>query len=83
MSERRASPAPELSVCLALVEVTASLAEAIARLPYQERQALTLRLQGGLRQTQIAAEMDCSQMQISRLLRRAAGRLHEMTLSPA
>jgi RNA polymerase sigma-B factor len=67
----------------ALVEMTASLAEAITRLPYQERQALTLRLQGGLKQTEIAAEMGCSQMQISRLLSRAAARLHEMTLSPA
>jgi RNA polymerase sigma-B factor len=63
----------------ALTEATASLASAIAQLPYCERRALALRLERGLRQTEIAAELGCSQMQVSRLLRRAAERLREMT----
>jgi RNA polymerase sigma-B factor len=63
----------------ALMDTTASLASAIARLPHCERQALSLRLERDLKQTEIAAELGCSQMQVSRLLRRAAIRLREMT----
>jgi RNA polymerase sigma-B factor len=63
-------------------EVTASFAEAVARLPYLERRALTLRLSRGLRQKEIAEELGCSQMQISRLLRRAGGRLVEAMRAP-
>jgi RNA polymerase sigma-B factor len=63
----------------ALVEMTASLGPAIARLPYLERRALCLRLERGLKQSEIAQELGCSQMQISRLQRRAAARLREMT----
>lgn len=66
----------------ALSETTASLATAIALLPHCERQALSLRLQRNLKQTEIAAELGCSQMQVSRLLRRAAIRVREMTTSP-
>jgi len=62
-----------------LVEVTNSLAAALGRLPHLERQALTLRLERDLKQTEIAHELGCSQMQVSRLLRRAAARLHDMT----
>jgi len=62
-----------------LVEASNSLADAMARLPHLERQALTLRLEHDLKQTEIARELGCSQMQVSRLLRRAAGRLHAMT----
>ena len=65
----------------ALVEIAASLAEAMTRLPYLERQALTLRLRGNLKQTEIAERLGCSQMQVSRLLRRAATRLRELTES--
>lgn len=65
-----------------LVEATASLAGAIARLPYCERRALSLRLAGNLKQSEIAAELGCSQMQVSRLLRRAAERLREMAALP-
>jgi DNA-directed RNA polymerase specialized sigma24 family protein len=32
-----------------------------------------------MKQTEIARELDCSQMQVSRLLRRAADRLREIT----
>ena len=62
-----------------LVEATHSLASALGRLPHLERQALTLRLERDLKQTEIAHELGCSQMQVSRLLRRAAARLHDMT----
>ena len=62
-----------------LVETTASLAAAIARLPYLERRALALRLDNDMKQTEIAHELGCSQMQVSRLLRRAAAKLREMT----
>lgn len=63
----------------ALTETTAAVSSAIARLPYCERQPLSLRLERGLKQTEIAAELGCSQMQVSRLLRRAAARLRETT----
>jgi RNA polymerase sigma-B factor len=67
----------------ALVETAASLTSAIARLPYGERQALSLRLGRDIKQSEIAAELGCSQMQVSRLLRRAAVRLREMTATPS
>jgi RNA polymerase sigma-B factor len=62
-----------------LVEASMSLSAALACLPYLERQALTLRLERDMKQTDIARELDCSQMQVSRLLRRAADRLREIT----
>jgi RNA polymerase sigma-B factor len=62
-----------------LVETTSSLSAALGRLPHLERQALMLRLERDLKQTEIAQELGCSQMQVSRLLRRAAARLHDMT----
>jgi RNA polymerase sigma-B factor len=63
----------------ALVEMAASLAAALPRLPYLERRALTLRLRDDLKQTEIAEQLNCSQMQVSRLLRRAGTRLRELT----
>ena len=65
--------------CYALVETRASLSAAISRLPYLERRALSLRLEADLKQTEIAQRLGCSQMQVSRLLRRAALKLREMT----
>lgn len=62
-----------------VIETSLALQAAIARLPYLERQALSLRLQRNLKQTQIAQELGCSQMQVSRLLRRAAIKLRELT----
>jgi len=62
-----------------LVEATMSLGIAMTRLPYLERQALSLRLERDMKQTDIARELGCSQMQVSRLLRRAAAKLREMT----
>jgi RNA polymerase sigma-B factor len=60
------------------VEMRASLAVAIPRLPYPERQAISMRLAHGIRQSDIAAQLGCSQMQVSRLLHRAAARLGVM-----
>jgi len=62
-----------------LAETAASLAVSIRRLPYLERRALTLRLEGDKTQSEIGRELDCSQMQVSRLLRKAAVHLREMT----
>jgi RNA polymerase sigma-B factor len=61
----------------ALFETASSVGGAISRLPYLERTALTLRMQGDLKQSEIARAMGCSQMQVSRLLRRAAERVQE------
>lgn len=57
------------------VELRGSLAPALARLPHSERHALLLRLEYGLKQSEIASRLGCSQMHVSRLLRRAGERL--------
>jgi RNA polymerase sigma-B factor len=62
----------------ALVDTTLSLAAAMPRLPFRQRQALALRLNENLVQSEIAERMGCSQMQISRLLRDAATQLRAM-----
>jgi RNA polymerase sigma-B factor len=62
-----------------LVETKLSLMAALPRLPYLERQAVTLRMHGNLKQTEIARELGCSQMQVSRLLRRAAVTVRDLT----
>jgi RNA polymerase sigma-B factor len=64
---------------LSLVDTRLSLMSAIARLPYLERQAVMLRVNGNMKQTEIAHELGCSQMQVSRLLRRAAARVRDLT----
>jgi len=66
----------------ATVEATASLDDAIRRLPFVERQALELRLSRAMKQMDIARELGISQMQVSRLLRRAGTRLSE-AINPA
>lgn len=65
------------------VEMTASLGAAIAQLPYLERRALQPRVEHDLKQAEIAQELGCSQMQVSRLQRRAADRLRQMTATGA
>ena len=62
-----------------LVETTLSVSAAITRLPYRERRALTLRLVCDMKQVDIAQQLGCSQMQVSRLLRCAAGTVRAMT----
>jgi len=63
---------------LGLVEVALALQVAIGQLPFVERQALTLRIEHDLKQSEIAERLGCSQMQISRLLRRASVRLRDL-----
>jgi RNA polymerase sigma-B factor len=60
-----------------MVETRLWLSSGVQRLPHLERQALCLRIERGLKQREIAEVMGCSQMQISRLLRRAARHLRE------
>jgi RNA polymerase sigma-B factor len=62
----------------ALIDTTASLAAALPALPLRQRQALALRLNEHLIQSEIAQRMGCSQMHISRLLRDAASQLRAM-----
>jgi RNA polymerase sigma-B factor len=62
-----------------LIDARLSLAAGLSRLPYLERRALGLRIDSDMKQTDIAAQLGCSQMQVSRLLRRAATRLREFT----
>jgi RNA polymerase sigma-B factor len=62
-----------------LVDTKLALAAEISRLPHRERTALQLRLEHDLKQSEIARRMDCSQMQVSRLLRQAAARVRELT----
>jgi RNA polymerase sigma-B factor len=67
---------------LRLVETTLMLADGLARLTAMERQALSLRINHDMKQTEIARRLGCSQMQVSRLLRRAATKLREPTDPP-
>ncbi len=69
---------PRIEEGYGLVEMSASLADAISRLPHLERRALSMRLERDIKQTEIAAELGCSQMQVSRLLRRGASRVRAM-----
>jgi RNA polymerase sigma-B factor len=62
-----------------IVETRLSLAAAASNLPHLERRALSLRLEEDLKQSEIAERMGCSQMQVSRLLRRAQAHLRELT----
>jgi RNA polymerase sigma-B factor len=62
----------------ALIDTSASLATALPALPFRQRQALALRLNDNLIQSEIARRLGCSQMQVSRLLRDAASQLREM-----
>jgi RNA polymerase sigma-B factor len=63
---------------LGLIETRVSLAAAMKCLPHLEREALSLRLSDDLKQTEIAERLGCSQMQVSRLLRRAATTVREL-----
>jgi RNA polymerase sigma-B factor len=64
---------------ISLIETSLSLTAAMRRLPHLEREALRLRLAEDLKQTEIADRLGCSQMQVSRLLRRAAKTVRELT----
>lgn len=62
-----------------IVEASATIASAARRLSPRERRILGPRFLKDLTQTQIAAEIGVSQMQVSRILRRALARLRELT----
>lgn len=63
----------------ALVEEAASLAPALRRLTPRQRRILALRFGRDRVQREIARELGCSQMQVSRELRRALEELREAT----
>ena len=63
----------------ALVEADVTVAAALRHLPARERRVLQLRFVEDLTQTEIAMRVGVSQMQVSRLLRRALDRLREIT----
>ena len=62
-----------------LVEETTTISVAARELSARERRVLALRFAGDMTQTQIADEIGVSQMQVSRILRRALARLRELT----
>ncbi len=63
------------------VEQREAIMQMVARLPDQERQVLTHRFSGNLPQAQIARLLGVSQMQVSRLQRRALARLRVRLLA--
>jgi len=62
-----------------LVEASLTIARAARYLSSRERRVLELRFAGDLTQTQIAAEVGVSQMQVSRILRAALEKLRDLT----
>lgn len=64
---------------LQLIDESVTISVAAAQLTARERRVLALRFIDDMTQTQIAAEIGVSQMQVSRILRRALGRLRELT----
>ncbi len=61
------------------VDQQATIFAAARRLPKREREILYLRFTEDLTQSEIAARLGVSQMQVSRLLRRSLDRLRELT----
>jgi RNA polymerase sigma-B factor len=62
-----------------LIDDRLSVAAATRRLPARERRVLRMRFVDDMTQSQIAAALGVSQMQISRILRSALDRLRELT----
>jgi RNA polymerase sigma-B factor len=62
-----------------LVELDATVSAVLGRIPQRERQILRMRFVDDLTQTEIAARVGISQMQVSRLLRRSLDQLRAMT----
>ncbi len=67
---------------LELVEELATVAPLIQALPLREREILFMRFARDLTQSEIAERIGCSQMQVSRLLRRAITRLSQVSDQP-
>jgi RNA polymerase sigma-B factor len=61
-----------------LVDETVTISIAARQLSVRERRVLALRFVNDMTQTQIAKEIGVSQMQVSRILRRALNRLREL-----
>jgi RNA polymerase sigma-B factor len=66
-----------------LVDETVTISVAARQLSARERKVLALRFVHDLTQTQIAEQIGVSQMQVSRILRRALNQLRELTEAPA
>jgi RNA polymerase sigma-B factor len=66
-----------------LIDETVTISTAASELTLRERRVLVLRFVGDMTQTQIANEIGVSQMQVSRILRRALARLRELTEAAA
>jgi RNA polymerase sigma-B factor len=64
---------------LQLADARLTIGVAARQLPEREREVLMLRFASDMTQTQIAEQVDVSQMQVSRILRRALARLSELT----
>jgi RNA polymerase sigma-B factor len=62
-----------------LVDESVTISVAAQELPARERRVLALRFVKDMTQTQIAEEIGVSQMQVSRILRRALARLRDLT----
>jgi RNA polymerase sigma-B factor len=62
-----------------LVDASVTISAAAKQLSARERRVLALRFINDMTQTQIAEKIGVSQMQVSRILRRALGRLRELT----
>jgi RNA polymerase sigma-B factor len=65
-----------------LIDQTVTVSVAAQELSARERKVLALRFVEDMTQTQIAQEIGVSQMQVSRILRRALSRLRELTETP-
>jgi RNA polymerase sigma-B factor len=66
-----------------LVDASVTISAAAKQLSARERRVLALRFISDMTQTQIADKIGVSQMQVSRILRRALGRLRELTETDA
>ena len=64
------------------VDETVTISAAAHQLSARERKVLALRFVHDLTQTQIAEQIGVSQMQVSRILRRALTQLRELTDAP-
>lgn len=64
---------------LRLVDAQATISAAAKHLPRREQQILFLRFSEDLTQTEIAAQVGVSQIQVSRLLRKSLTRLRQLT----
>ena len=65
------------------IDDRAAVAAALRTLPERERRVIALRFSEELTQTEIAARIGVSQMQVSRLLRRAIGRMRVVAAGEA